>query len=123
MGETGVLTGKIGPGGQWFVRSHVLELLAGPVPLLWGVVSACAQLGLGRHYAFYTLLITGNLTAEANESHSWGLGCFCQFQQWRKSSWLLCSGAGEKVHRRELVPQVKNNHRKFDPGATFKNKM
>lgn len=91
------------------------------VPLLWGMVIACAQQGLGKYCASHTLLTTGSLTEEANESHGWGLGCFCLLQQWTKPSWFLCSGSRKKSHRRELVPQVRNNHRKFYPGVTLKN--
>lgn len=121
MGEIAVLIGKTVQQDIGLWRTMSWGSAAGPIPLLLGMVTACAQLGLGRHCAFHTLLTTGSLTAEANESHGWGLGYFCLLQQWGKSSWLLCSGSREKAHRKELVPQVRNNHRKFYPGVTLKN--
>lgn len=109
------------PARQWLVRSHVLVLSSRSCTTFMGSGDSLCPARVREALCLSHLLITGNLTAEANESHSWGLGCFCQLQQWGEPSGLLCSGARKKGHRRELVPQVRNNYGKFYPGATFKN--
>lgn len=83
------------------------------VGALWQPVP---QLGLGRLCAF--LSHSGdhsNLTAEANESHSWGWDAFACFSNGENPAGFFTQVLG-KVHSRKLVFRVKNNYWKLSRG-------
>lgn len=51
-----------------------------------------------------------NLTAEANESHSWGWDVFVCFSSGESPAGFFIQVLGKKEHRRKLVSRVKNNY-------------
>lgn len=64
-----------------------------------------------------------NLTAEANESHSWGWDVFVCFSSRESPAGFFIQVLGKKNTGGSWFPGSKTITKKFYPGATFKNTM
>ena len=64
-----------------------------------------------------------NLTAEANESHSWGWDVFVCFSSGESPAGFFIQVLGKKNTGGSWFPGSKTITKKFYPGATFKNTM
>lgn len=91
---------------------HVPALDNKPCVLLWVTVTACVPAGAGKALCLSHPHDHSDLTAEANEAHSWGWDAFACFSNGQSPTGFFTQVLG-KVHRRKLFFQVKISYWKI----------
>lgn len=101
------------------MRWHVLVPNSRACVLLWGPSTACASARTGKALCLSHPHDHSNLTAEANESHSWGWEDFASFSTGESPAGFFTEARGRRVGGGVAytgggwIPQVKNNYWKI----------
>lgn len=105
------------------MRCHILALNSRPRVLLQKTMADCAPARTGKALCLSHPHGHSNLTAEANEFHTWTWDAFASFSNGESPAGFFIEVLEKKHAGGSWFPRSKTITEKFYPGATFKNTM